>query len=135
MNRNLLLSLLLLLFAGSSLALTRTQDENESLEERVQALEAQVASMRRASDGAGLSKKVADMSDLLDETVSHLYRQSEGAGHLRDALTESEEKGFTFGINPESREVMLAGLRSFIDAVQQELPPMPEDEDEQPVAR
>ena len=75
------------------------------------------------------------MSDLLDETVSHLHRQSEGAGYLRDALSESEEKGFTFGINPESREVMLAGLRSFIDAVQQELPPMPEEEDEQPVRR
>ena len=40
-----------------------------------------------------------------------------------DAMKErAEEKGFTFGINPESREVLLAGFNSFAEVLQSDVP-------------
>jgi len=41
---------------------------------------------------------------------------------LQDALAESLEKGFTYGINPESRVVLLAGFQQFVSALQAEVP-------------
>jgi hypothetical protein len=43
----------------------------------------------------------------LDQVESYLQAQAKSAEALATALTSSEEAGFTAGINPKSREILL----------------------------
>ena len=72
-----------------------------------------------------LDPQVAEMKSLvtaLEERVAFLEAFAEGqadAGEkLATALTNSEKKGFTAGINPQSREILLKGLRAQAEAMQ-----------------
>jgi len=48
-----------------------------------------------------------------EAVVAYLNAQAESASYLKQVLVESEEKGFTYGINPDSRIVLLAGFEHF----------------------
>jgi len=47
----------------------------------------------------------------ITQTTRYLEAQSKAAAALQEALARSEKEGFTFGINPRSREILLAGWR------------------------
>ena len=69
-----------------------------------------------------LETEVRDLRSRLDATVEFLRRQSAGAASLQQSLDLSAEEGFTLGINPRSREVLLDGFHGFLEGLQQELP-------------
>ena len=59
---------------------------------------------------------------LVDETVAYIGRQAMQAESMVDVLQVSEDEGFTAGINPRSREVLLAGFRSLLAEAQAHVP-------------
>ena len=61
----------------------------------------------------------------ITQTTRYLEAQSKAAAALQEALARSEKEGFTFGINPRSREILLAGWRESLASAQKELPSAP----------
>lgn len=98
----------------------------EAVEKRLVELEAQLTALRNAKSGA--TEKVADAQGLaeidkqLESVLSYLAAQAEAAKLLDQRLDESEANGFTFGINPESRIVMLGGFGEFTTTLQTDVP-------------
>ena len=69
--------------------------EAAAMEARVEALEREVAALKAFTEA-----------------------QAAAGAELIDALVRCEAEGFTAGINPKSREVLLAGLRAQASAMQ-----------------
>lgn len=92
----------------------------ETLDKRVEALEKEIVALRQRCDEAG--REAAQARSLVDTTVKYLVAQGESAKALGTALDESEKAGFTFGINPDSRKILLSGLREHVAALQKDLP-------------
>jgi hypothetical protein len=115
-------SLSLALFAlaaivcGSTFAQApKGQDSELALLKRdVARLQAEVSQLKEQSAGG----EEAD----LKEIVAYLQSQAKGAAHLQKMLAESEDKGFTYGINPDSRVAMLEGFNHFVNALQTDVP-------------
>ena len=97
-------------------------------EQDVATLRAEVAALRaevdklKSTDASELETQLEETRALVDQLAEWSRTQAAGADALTRALTDSQEKGFTFGINPESREVLLAGIRSFAGGMQQGVP-------------
>jgi len=85
----------------------------QDLEARVTALEGELAAARK--DGE-------ETRALLDQTLAYLEAQAKSAQSMLGVLNESEQAGFTAGINFHSRELLLAGWRSYYNAQQEKLP-------------
>lgn len=98
----------------------------EAVEKRVVELEAEVAALKKAKPGpaakAADDKGQKDVEKQLEDVLAYLAAQSEAARRLDEKLKESETKGFTFGINPESRVVMLSGFSDFTTTLQTQVP-------------
>jgi hypothetical protein len=58
----------------------------------------------------------------LASVQEYLQAQSRSASELAKALDESEKAGFTYGINPNSRKVLLKGWRDFSGNLQKDVP-------------
>lgn len=92
----------------------------EALEKELAALKSEVAAMRKTpatATGATLDTLKSD----LDELVRWVKAQGESADALQRALDESRAKGFTSGINPDSRTVLLGGLGDMVKALKSPL--------------
>lgn len=98
----------------------------EAVEKRVVELEAELAALKKSKAGAAAKavddKGQQDVEDQLQAVMGYLAAQAEAAKRLDEKLQESKSKGFTFGINPESREVMLSGFSSFTTSLQTDVP-------------
>ena len=80
-----------------------------------------------------LKAEVESLNARVEAMEAFAEAQAAAGAELMTALAQSEAKGFTAGINPESREVLLAGLRASAEAMQAGAD---EDEDEEePAAR
>jgi uncharacterized coiled-coil protein SlyX len=93
---------------------------DEALVERLAELEKQ-----RTADAAhieAMSDELAAVTALVDQTVRYLNAQAESAADMAGTLDTSEQEGFTFGINPRSREVLLEGWRARLQAIRRDLP-------------
>lgn len=77
------------------------------------------AQVQRIDD---LERDVAEARDLVDLVLLHLEDQATAAKSLEASLVSSEELGFTAGINPRSREVLLSGWRSYLTEQQAGVP-------------
>lgn len=60
----------------------------------------------------------------LEALHKHLAAQSQAAKSMAETLDASEKAGFTAGINPDSRHILLQGWREQLNQLQQELPPL-----------
>ena len=100
------------LTAAALVFAAHAQEEKEALTERVQALE----------DGQV-------------KIESYLAAQAKASLGLDGALSAVEKAGFTAGINPESREQLLAALRAQSKARQTGLPGQPAAPVEPPKGR
>jgi hypothetical protein len=96
-------AVLLSLFLG--LGLAQDPPPDESLTQRVAALEEEVAALRKEVD-AGKA--------LAEETTRYLAGAKQRSDALLGTFDEAEKLGFTAGINFTSREVLLAGLRAYV---------------------
>jgi len=72
------------------------------------------------------AKELAEMKLLVEKNAKYAQEQSKAAAALAATLDESEQKGFTFGINPESRIALLRGWREALAAAQRDVPVAPE---------
>lgn len=109
MNRRPILLPLVVLMGG---ALGLQETEKDALEGRVEALEARVEAVE-----------------------GYLQQQAAAAEKLSKALEESRSAGFTYGINPESREVLLEGLGQAASAARKKVPGKAEPGAEAPASR
>jgi uncharacterized coiled-coil protein SlyX len=104
----------------SGLAFSQGPDKQRPLEERVQALEAALAEQKAAT--AKLAADLAATRELAERTVRYLDAQANAAAAMAGTLDASEEAGFTYGINPDSRHVLLAGWREQLASAQTDVP-------------
>lgn len=98
----------------------------EAVEKRLADLESQLATLKLAKPGStekpADAQGLADLDKQLESVLAYLSAQSEAAKRLDEQLKDSEAKGFTFGINPDSRTVMLAGFAEFTTTLQTDVP-------------
>ena len=119
MRRHLIVVLFLASFIGVSASSFGQEEAKADLEAQVQALAAEVATLRT---------DLEESSARIDETLTYLKQNQKAAEELVSALAASEAAGFTFGINPKSRELLLAGWRKQLSAMQKGLPGAPAEE-------
>ena len=64
-----------------------------------------------------LQEKMTALEDKVERYDEFMEAQAAAGEALIDALARSEAEGFTAGINPRSREILLAGLRKQAEAM------------------
>jgi len=67
---------------------------------------------------AALREQVTALEAKVETCQQFMLRQAAAGKGLTEALARSEAEGFTAGINPRSREVLLDGLRAQAKAMQ-----------------
>ncbi|MBL8863294.1 MAG: hypothetical protein JNK02_14960 [Planctomycetes bacterium] len=87
-------------------------------------LAAEVLALKQSVEAQ--AKDVAEAKQLAEKSARYAAEQAKAAAALAAVLDESEKAGFTYGINPESRVVLLRGWRDALAAAQREVPPVPE---------
>jgi len=87
---------------------------------RLEKLEADLAAAKLRIEA--LSTEVADTKKKMAATVKYVGQQADAAAAMVEVLAQSEQAGFTFGINPDSRHILLRGWRDQLAAAQQEVP-------------
>lgn len=110
------------LLAVSTAAPLRQEAAVQDVEPRLAALEAELETVRG---------QLEDMQAAKGRLDAFLAAQARSAKALRASLASSEKEGFTAGINPKSREVLLSGFRGYLDTLEAVSPddesPEPED--------
>lgn len=81
---------------------------------------AQVEALRAELDE--VKRELEETRALVDDTVTYLQSHAKSSAQMVSVLSASEDAGFTFGINPESRELLLDGWRKQLDAAQKHVP-------------
>ena len=121
---NAKLSLLLVAAAAvAGLALAQSNGQQTpverltALEIEVTALKSELAELKKSAGAATAADEFAATRASVDALVTWARAQSQAAGELDNALGEARAKGFTYGINPDSREVLLHGFASYTAAV------------------
>ena len=66
--------------------------------------------------------QLAETKAVLAKTLRYLDAQAKSAALMAETLDESEKAGFTFGINPDSRQILLAGWREQLAVLQKDVP-------------
>lgn len=103
------------------------QDEvTEDIESVVLSLTTEVEELRT---------ELEDSRRVTRETVAYLNAVSKTAAEMSKTLDSVEEKGFTAGINPASRETLLSGWRSQLKALQKNVPTLEKETDEEEDSR
>ena len=69
-----------------------------------------------------LSEKIDNSERVMRETIAYLEALGKTASSMESTLSEAEKAGFTAGINPRSREVLLAGWRKQLGQLQKGVP-------------
>ena len=90
---------------------------------RMDLLESDLISTRKRCEG--LAGELSETKATLAKVVRYLDAQAAGAAALHEALAASEAAGFTAGINPNSREILLAGWREQLSTQQKDVPALP----------
>lgn len=133
-------------FATASASKAAAPQQGGSPIERLERLEAQIADLKAqvaklearkpesppsttgetpaagaAAAGTPASEQ-AELAKQLEQVLAYLAAQAEAAKQLDAALAESREKGFTYGINPDSRIVLLDGFGQFTTTLQTDVP-------------
>ncbi len=90
---------------------------------RMELLESDLVSTRKRCEG--LASELSETKVTLAKVVHYLDAQATSAAALQEALAASEAAGFTAGINPNSREILLAGWRATLNTQQRDVPAMP----------
>lgn len=106
--------------AASQAERAQLQDDKGTLAERVEQLESQVSELTARLDR--VAADAAEQRTTTETAVDYLRRQAAQSKKLLGVFDESEEGGFTAGINPRSREVLLEGWRAAANEAQVGLP-------------
>lgn len=105
------------------LAFSQNPSTQDTTPSRIDKLEKDLAASRLRVEA--LSTEVNDLKKELTATITYLEEQSKAANTMASTLDESEKAGFTYGINPDSRHILLKGWRDQLAAAQKDLPAAP----------
>lgn len=125
MKRTVGLSVACLALCAAAFSLATTPPAQSDLQKEVERLRVEVAELKRkvgTAEPERLRKELEDAKRLADETSAYLSAQADAAASLIEALRDAEKKGFTFGINPDSRVVLLQGFQTFCEGLQKNVP-------------
>ena len=120
---------LVALAIGGGLAFSQAQDQKDKdspkddSAKKMAVLENDLISTRTRCEA--LATDLSETKATLARVVHYLDAQALSAGTLAGILDESEKAGFTAGINPSSREILLAGWREHLTAMQRDVPVLP----------
>ena len=106
----------LLLLVPPAFAPVQQDLEDDELEKKVATLEDELATLKES--------RMQDKA-LLEQVLLYLETQSQEGAKMLGTLDESEQLGFTAGINFRSREVLLSGMRAYWTEVQKGVPKAP----------
>jgi hypothetical protein len=76
----------------------------------------------KQDEAAALEVRVGELETQMAEVQQYLQDQSTAAAAMKLAMDVCETEGFTFGINPESRHILLQGMRAFATSAQTSVP-------------
>ncbi|HEV8114475.1 MAG TPA: hypothetical protein VGR31_17025 [Planctomycetota bacterium] len=88
--------------------------------QRADKLEKDLAATRLRVEA--LSAEVADMKKQTAGTLAYLESTAKSAAQMAAVLDESEKAGFTYGLNPDSRHILLRGWRDYLASLQKDVP-------------
>lgn len=109
------------LFATACLSLAAFQTTQATgAEARLKDLETKIADLQRTVDAQ--AKDATDAKALAEKGAKYAETQAKAAAAMMATLEASEKAGFTFGINPDSRVVLLQGWREALMAAQTNVP-------------
>jgi len=119
------LNLVLLCAAAvSGLAFARSAPEQGSTaDHKIEILEKDIVATRARAEA--IASELAETRATLDATLKYLAEQSASAKKMAQTLDDSEQAGFTFGINPDSRHILLKGWREALASAQKDVPALP----------
>jgi septal ring factor EnvC (AmiA/AmiB activator) len=113
---------------ATSLAFNAAAQAQDPLQQRLDAMQKDILDSRTRVEQ--LVEELKGTRTTLEETQRYIDAQAKSAKSMAEVLDESEKAGFTFGINANSREVLLAGWREQLGALQQGVPaPLPQPKD------
>jgi hypothetical protein len=92
-------------------------------EARIDALAKDVAALQKVVETQ--TKDATDAKILAEKNAKYAAEQAKAAGAMLETLDATEKAGFTFGINPESRVLLLNGWRTALEAAQRDVPALP----------
>ena len=107
----------------SSFAFSQDPAPKDPRDHKIELLEKDIASNRERIEA--LASQLADTKALLAKSVEYIGREAKSAKALAATLDESEQAGFTFGINPDSRHILLSGWREHLSELQKNVPGAP----------
>jgi cell division protein FtsB len=99
--------------------------------QRIDKLEKDLAASRLRVEA--LSTEVGDLKKQVTAAVKYLEAQSKQAAAMSGVLDESEKAGFTYGLNPDSRHILLKGWRDQLATAQKDVPELPATPEATPV--
>ena len=123
MNSHVWIGVALLGFFVSGVALSQTTPPQDPAAKKLERLEHDLSDSRSKLEQ--LASELASTRAQLEGVVRYLDAQSKAAKAMVDTLQSSETAGFVYGINPDSRHVLLKGWREQLLAAQQALPAAP----------
>ena len=85
-------------------------------------------------DDAALRQEIKVLEGRVQALESYAQAQAKAMGKLQGDMKASEEAGFTYGINPRSREILLAAFAELGASAQKSVPgqkPEPKEEGEE----
>ncbi len=97
------------------------QDDAQDLEAIVLGLQSEMDDLRET---------VENSERVTRETIAYLEALSKTSAQMSKTLDSAEEKGFTAGINPSSRETLLSGWRAQLAKLQQNVPSLKKKSDD-----
>ena len=115
-------------FAGSGPEASPSQDPREriaTLEREVAELKLEVQNLRQGGGDSELAKQLTAQKADLQKLIEWARAQGQAATALQTALEDARTKGFTAGINPDSREVLLTGFEQLTGSLKAD--PLPVD--------
>jgi septal ring factor EnvC (AmiA/AmiB activator) len=114
------LTLFVVAVVASGLAFSQDPPAPESSDKKIERMEKDLVATRAQVET--LSMTVQRQQEALDATIKYLLAQAEGSKQVAQALDASETAGFVYGINPRSREILLAAWREQLTKMQAGLP-------------
>ena len=112
------LSLLVVVAAAAALSFAQNPQPKPDGKKDAGAME--LEAVRAKCDA--LAAELAESKKSLEQVVKYLDLQAQQAKAMELVLDDAEAKGFTYGINPDSRTALLKGWRGQCAALQTDVP-------------
>ena len=128
MKLQLTFAVLASVLLASAFAFNASARQQDPVQQRLDAMQKDILDSRTRVEQ--MVEELKGARKTLDEAQKYIEAQAKAAKALVEVLDAAEKAGFTFGINPESREILLKGWREELDTLQQGVPtsfPTPKD--------